>query len=109
MRICFSAKTSSSPSEPARPQPAKKRCISAIILGTSAAAAISLQECIESMAFPASTVRIPSSAAVIGPIVLPQPRSERTTKRWVGTSASAAQRSKRSYSMARRIRRMSSW
>jgi len=74
--------------------PAKKRFMTSIIFGTSAAAATSRQECIESMGLPTSTVRMPSSAAVIGPMVLPQPRSDRTTKRCVVTSASRAQRSK---------------
>ena len=47
--------------------------MTSIILGTSAAAATSRHECIESIGLPASTVRMPSSAAVIGPMVLPHP------------------------------------
>jgi hypothetical protein len=57
--------------------------MTSIILGTSAAAATSRHECIESIGLPASTVRMPISAAVIGPMVLPHARSERTTKRCV--------------------------
>ena len=44
--------------------------------------AVSRHECMPSIGAPTSTVATPSSAAVIGPIVLPQGRSERTTKRW---------------------------
>jgi hypothetical protein len=72
---------------------AKKNFMTLIIFGTSDVAASSRHECIESVGFPASTVRMPSSAAVIGPIVLPQLRSDRTTNRWVVTSACRAQRS----------------
>ena len=52
----------------------------AIIGATSAAPASSRHECIESIGFPTSTVRIPTRAAVIGPIVEPHARSLRVTK-----------------------------
>ena len=42
--------------------------------------AISRALCMDSMGLPTSTVRMPSCPAVIGPIVLPQPRSVRVTK-----------------------------
>ena len=45
----------------------------------------------ESCGTPTSTVRMPRLVARIGPIVLPQPMSLRTTKSCVGTFAAAAQ------------------
>ena len=47
---------------------------------TSAAPAISRQECIDSMGLPTSTVGMPVRAAVIGPIVEPHGWSLREVK-----------------------------
>ena len=44
-------------------------------------------ECMASCGTPTSTVAMPSSAAVMGPMVLPQPKSERVTKDCTGTTA----------------------
>ena len=47
-------------------------------------------ECIPRVGAPTSIVRMPVPPAVIGPIVLPQPISLRTTKDCTGTSSAAA-------------------
>ncbi len=51
------------------------------------------------MGEPTSTVGTPSSAAVMGPMVLPQGRSLRTTKRW-GENPAASQQSSISAAVA---------
>ena len=61
----------------------------ATISGTSSAETSSRQECIASVGAPTSTVAMPSRVAVSGPMVLPQGRSARVTKRCTGTPASA--------------------
>ena len=50
----------------------------------SAVPITSRQECIESCGIPKSTVRIPVSALIIGPIVVPQGQSDLTTNSCIG-------------------------
>src|SRR5262249_43601588 len=69
---------------------AKKACSTRIIGSTSAAPAISRQECMESMGLPTSTAGIPVRAALIGPIVEPHGPSLRGVN-CCGTTPTSAQ------------------
>ena len=72
-----------------RGQSSRQAVSAATISGTSSAETSSRQECIASVGAPTSTVAMPSRVAVSGPMVLPQGRSARLTKRCTGTPASA--------------------
>ena len=75
---------------PIRPgYPASTAAIAVSYQPGSSAPHSSRAECMASWATPTSTVRIPSRAAVIGPMVEPHGRSVRHDERWVGTPASA--------------------
>ena len=70
-------------------QPVKKRRRARARCQPSSLPASSRIECIPYVGTPTSTVSTPIPDAVIGPIVLPQPMSLRTTKRCTGASTSS--------------------